>query len=528
MNNWTRRTWVRFLAGIAVCGGNLPGETGWSEIPSQTNTLRESATAAITNRPGGQDILERSPAREQMYAGMLHVQDKEYEKAVPKLEFAIKEDPTLLGAWEALGWAYWNLERKDETQRLWERLQRLDPREPLTFNLLAQVANSRGDLEKAGSLLKESLDLNPDQYEVRYWYAQNLLWCGHSEQAMPMLRQLLVEDPERMDVRIELARTLTELMEYEDALDHWAIINDAIPDNPDYLIPEAQSLLRIGEIRQAESTALHVLDLAPDNLQALNLLADIAENGNNQETAVKALRKLANRTENKNFRCRLYLRLSNLQKAMSVQDPVKYPVADAIMSARKALDDDPRYVSGRLYLGELYSGAMLHGEAEEVFKTVLKDYNPGNLRAKKGLIECYLATARFEECERMILDAYRNFNPSDPYRHLYIARLEFARGKPFEAMRELDLLEAEGLRGAVFTSLYHGLSTSEWDPAISTRRFQEHLLSLKRAGYKFISADRIPAYFAAHKAPELPVGKPWLYRMFRSLEYDFTGKEAPA
>ena len=154
-----------------------------------------------------------------------------------------------------------------------------------------------------------------------------------------------------MDVRIELARALTELMEYEDALDHWAKVNDAIPDNPDYLIPEAQCLLGIGEIRQAETTAVHVLDLGPENLKALNLLADIAENGNNQESGVKALNKLVDRTDNKILRNRLYLRLSKLQNSMSVQDPVKYPVVDAITSARKALDDYPRYVSGRLYLG---------------------------------------------------------------------------------------------------------------------------------------------------------------------------------
>ncbi len=541
-----RQTWSRFAMAIAVSGGGLLAGTTRAALPppreattartapavatfvtTMTNLLASSA-ATLTNSVNEHDVLETTPARKQMYAGMLLVQDKEYAKALPKLEFAIKEDPALLGAWEALGWAYWNLGRKDESQRLWERLQRLDPREPLAYNLLAQLANSRGDIEKSGALLKTSLDLRPEQYEARYWYAQNLLWRGHSDQAAPMLRQLLVEDSERIDVRIELARALTELLEYEDALDHWAKVNDAIPDNPDYLIPEAQCLLRIGEIRQAETNAMRVLDMAPENLKALNLLVDIAEYSNDPEEAVKALGKLAERTDNKMYRCRLRLRLSNLQKTMSVKEPLKFPVSEAISNARKGLDDDPRYVSGRLYLGELYIAARRYGDAEDTFKTVLKDYNANSLRAKIGLIECYLATARFEDCERMILDTYRNFDPINPYRHMYMARLEFARGQFFEALRELDLLEAEGLRGAVFTTLYHGLSTSEWEPVISTRRFQEHILSLKQAGYKFISADRIPAYFAAHKSPELPIGKPWLYRMIRSLEYDFTGKEAPA
>ncbi|MEI7435192.1 MAG: tetratricopeptide repeat protein, partial [bacterium] len=239
MNKRKQRDWARVAAGIAVCGGVLLSESvpALQAAPAATmftTNLPASSAPAVTNSTSEYDVLVDSPAKKQMYAGMIDVKDKEYEKAVPKLEFAIKEDPTLLGAWGALGWAYWGLGRKDETQRLWERLQRLDPREPLALNLLAQAANARNDLEKAGSLLKASLELNHDQYEVRIWQAQNLLWRGRSDQALPLLRQLLVESPDRMDVRIELARALTELTEYEDAMDHWAIINDAIPDNPDY------------------------------------------------------------------------------------------------------------------------------------------------------------------------------------------------------------------------------------------------------------------------------------------------------
>ena len=57
-------------------------------------------------------------------------------------------------------------------------------------------------------------------------------------------------------------------------------------------------------------------------------------------------------------------------------------------------------------------------------------------------------------------------------------------------------LEAMGRRGAVAVLLYHGLSSSENGEVLPVARLREQLAGLKQAGFRFIAAHELPAYFA--------------------------------
>ena len=75
--------------------------------------------------------------------------------------------------------------------------------------------------------------------------------------------------------------------------------------------------------------------------------------------------------------------------------------------------------------------------------------------------------------------------------------------------------------------LYHGLSEIEWTAMTSVRRLREHLQALKRAGFKFIAPDQIPAYFEARPLPPKSDTKPLLSRWWRWISYSFTGENKP-
>ena len=124
------------------------------------------------------------------------------------------------------------------------------------------------------------------------------------------------------------------------------------------------------------------------------------------------------------------------------------------------------------------------------------------------------------------LDAlYDDFQPDNPYRHLDYARIAVQRGDYAGAMEALDRLEAAGGRGAVLTLLYHGLTESEWLALPSTRRFREHLIALREAGFTFLSPMDVPEYLARNAGPAgLGEAKPWLARQVDRARYAVTGE----
>lgn len=469
------------------------------------------------------DVVKMPPAREKMYEALFNIQDKLYKEAIPKLEWVIAEDPTLLEAWEGLGWAYWSTGQKQKAKQLWERLLALAPNSPMPYNLLGLLATESGDLKKAGSFYQNSLQIDPNQYETRFMLAQNQAWQGDLDHALPELRSLLKQDPDRLDIRLELARGMVANQEYEESLEHWTIIRQTAPDNIDYLLDEGQALLFVGDLQLAVENAERALELDEGNTRAIELRADIAEYGNKPADAIKELKKVVKMTDNKILKSRLMRRLALLYLNLYKTDSVNYPLQLCVDASRESIELDPRAVTMQLFLGEVYLMAKNYTSAGKQFALVLRDFNRENLRAKIGLFEADLAEGRLEEAESRLADMLNAFDPFDPYRYLSISRLEFAKGNYFEAMQALDRLEEEGARGAALVLLYHSLSPSEWMPMTSVRRFREHIMTLQRVGFKFITPDQIPQYFKSLK-PNIQAGEqPFFYRLWRQIAYEFSG-----
>ncbi|MBI2438795.1 MAG: tetratricopeptide repeat protein [Lentisphaerae bacterium] len=505
----------------------LPAFSGPATPFNAVPQISDTNIVAENGEPDTSADLLNSPVKLKMYEAIFNVQDKDYAIAIPKLEEVIKEDASLLLAWEALGWSYWATDRKEDARKLWERLQTLAPNEPLSYNCLAMVAAEAGDMAKAAARYRQSLELSPNQYAIWLAYYQTLIWLGNLDDAIPGLRDLLKQDPDRLDVRLQLATALLAHQDFEEALPHWTFICQQAPENVAYGLSLAQNLLYIGDLEMAAEEGQHVLKMDKDNVKALTLMADIAEFSRKPAEAVKELRKLVDRTENKAIKSQLLRRMVLLLRDLSAANPKDYPLPKTIAVAREAVDCDPRNVSMRLFLGELLIMDRQYFYAKELFENVLKDSNRDNLRAKNGILEIALARGQVDEAEQRLKDVLARFNPYDPYRYYQMARLEYARGNYYDALLMLNRLEEEGARGAVLVLLYHGLSPSEWTPMMSARRFREHIQALQRAGFKVIAPDQIPAYFNARQNPSRDDTRPVLNRMWRWIKYSFTGEDKP-
>lgn len=482
----------------------------------------ETPTADI-DMPPGVEGSERAALREEMYEVLEWVLDEEYERAIPDLERIIDRDPTLLPAWQGLGWCYWMTGREDDTITLWNRILTLDPSLYRFHNLLGQIATARGMLIKASEHYNASLEIKPDQYDTRFALARVQLWRGFTDDASRDLRVLLDEDPDRLDVRLHLANALLADLKYEEALDQWTYIRNLVPNNIDYKLGQAQALLHIGDWEAAVELALDVLEEEEDNITAIGIIADAAVFGKRPEVAVQDIRDLIDRVETDENRLMLMDRLQRLLLRLSDEDPELYPVTDAMEVIEDMLAIDDRDVDTHLLLAELHLSENHLLAAEDRFRLVLEKFNPQNHRAHAGLFEVMLAKGKLDRAEDQLREVKR-LDPDDPYHFYRLALLKSAQGKYYESLEALDRLEEEGLRGSVHVLLYHGLSPSEWMSVPSVRRFREHLLALRKAGFKFITPNQVPGYFDRAQEPPPKKYLPAVKRVIDWFSYAITGE----
>jgi len=474
--------------------------------------------------PARDELTEVTPAMSVMYEAMINVQDKRLREAIPKLEWVLTEDPSLLGAWEALGWAYWLEDRHRDAENLWNRLLIIAPNEPLGYNLLAQIATRDGNLNRARELYETSLRLNPAQFETRISYARVLLWSGAYEDAVRELRGLSQEDPDRLDVRIDLAWARYANEEYEESLEIWNEVNEMIPGEPGFLMARANVLILIGALPEAEMDARDALAVDPANREAIELLADLAERSRLPGEAVAAMRRVLDLLETDRERARVVSRIAAYMFGVHQRTPQVFGLRECLDVAAEARDLYPEDVNANLFYGELLVANRQYAAAARVFQEVLDTMNPHNQRALNGLMETYFGRLMLDDAEKQLTHNLKNFNPGNPFRHMYWARLHFARGKYPDALLALEALEMEGARGAVFVLNYAGISPSEWSDVHSVRQLRDHLISLRRAGFRFLAPSEIPAYLESREEPALEDPRGLLFRVVNAVKESLSGQ----
>ncbi len=489
----------------------------YNSIPQQPTDILDAVDQRTSDQELSGDVL--------LETGILLLQDEEYAEAIPLLEEALQRTPTVEAIWEALGWAYYGAGRPQETDTLWRQYAALRPDSPKAHSLLAQIAILRSDWRATDKHLQEGLRLEPQNYDIRFWYAQNLFRLGRLDQSLALLQTLVNEDDLRYDVKINLARLYPLVQKYEQSLYLWEEIVDTFPDNLDFKAEYARILMLTGGLEEADEQARQILDKAPEQKPMVLLRSDVAELSGLSDRVIQSLKELIEQTEDKETRAHIHARLAARYLVLHRKNPKMWPPELALAAYRKATEAIPHNVS---WLNQYASVALLSRrprEAEDVINHILDEINPYNQEALRSRFELAMLRRDYNMAE-LALDAYYDrFAPNNPYRFYDRARIKLHRGNYFGAMDELDKFEQAGHKGAILTLLYHGLTESEWMAMTSTRRFQEHLMALQDAGYTFISVSDIPSYMKGDR--NLPSGRgvppPWVARQIDNIRYAFTG-----
>lgn len=461
-----------------------------------------------------------------------------YRSAQQYLEECIRRDPSRLAGWEGLGWAYIKVSGIDKGMHLWKYFQRLMPEQSLPYTLLAQGYSIQQDWVNVDINYRKSLSIDPKQYEVRYWYAQNLLRIGKTEDADRIFRDLIEENPDRTDIQLDRAALLAQHFQYEDAVEIYRRVNEMYPGIPKVLLEQAILELRVGELRAADQLCIDIIsneDASEDyRSQAMRLRANIAEiDGMND---LRPLRDVINETEDPVQKSLLQVRLAVRCQLANQRQPGTYSQHFILGLLEDAVNNNPTDVGTRvLYAERLVEAGRLY-PAHEQAEYILEKFNRHNTRAKMVLFEVAIREKRYEDAEQILADRYTNYDGSDPMAYYYRARIESMRGMYQEALKEIDKMEAAAQQGCVLTLLYHDLTESDWTPVTSTRRLHEHISSLQREGWILISPTDIPKHIGlevgeSRNNPEFEENIPATARLIDYFRWCFTGtrkfKKAP-
>ena len=425
-----------------------------------------------------------------LYHGLMLTQEGEWAKAIPYLEEAIRRDPSMQAAWEGLGWCYIRTDDLPHAGRLWRYFRTLMPQESSPWRLLAQYEILNQNWEAADANYRKFLSIEPDHFEVRYWFAQNLMRIGKAEEAEAIFRALIEEEPERLDVQIDLASLLSTRFGDDEAVEILRRVNEELPGNPKFMLQQAALELRVGELRTADQLCLDVIEIQPTNTLAVQLRADIAEISGQQD--IEPLQDVIRETQDPITRAALRVRLSNRCHLANQRKPGQYSTRFILGLLRDAIDEDPANVEYKVLYAERLLGANRIEECRSWVRDVLENHNRHHTRAKMVLFELAIRARRWDDAEQILADRYGPYDSTDPMRHYYEARLKTAQGLYQEALHEIDQMEAAAQKGTVLTLRYTHLTESDWQPATSVRRLHEHLRALQQEGWIIISPTEIP------------------------------------
>ncbi len=454
-------------------------------------------------------------SRQELREALRHYKAGELPEAIGALEGLLERDPTVMTAWDFLGQAYWKAGRPADAFKLWGNLKVIKPDFFPLYNWTGRGHMLRGDYPAAIEAFRASLRLQPiqDRDNTKLNLARLLRWSGNLEEAITMLRPLHQVAPQNQSITRDLASALLSNREYDEALPLWSALQAGEPTNLFFLAKEAVALLHTGHITEAVAGARRVLAEDPNSLDALRIMADETQfHGAQREEALVWLRRMIDQTTAFKLKRQLSLRYVFLYTQLKGQAPERFPLARPAAMLGQLVEADPFDVDVIMAYAEVLSGDQRYAEARQQLERVLKELNPNSVRAQNNLFEMALEEKKFPEA----LAHYEQraaFNPADPYLHYMLARWHAAQGRYPAAHRELDQLEAAGRRGAVAVLLYHGLSSSENGEVLPVARLREQLAGLKQAGFRFIAAHELPAYFARCAKLAATLGEPDLERV---------------
>lgn len=257
-----------------------------------------NALKAAGQLEAARDVYERAVAALPQSApawtalGLAQRQLGQDEEAEAALKTALKHQPDYAAALSNLGSLHQAAGRLDEAIACFSQALKTSPQ------MLAALLNRGAALRKAGRMEEAIADhtkavkLAPGLAECRHQLGASLAMAGDFGAASSALQRALQIDPAHAAARRDLVRALWETGRQRDVFD---MLDAAIEKRKtvDLLVLRAELCFRSADPQAAVAAAREALAVAPDNPQALGLLAQAAQALGDRAEALNSARRAA-------------------------------------------------------------------------------------------------------------------------------------------------------------------------------------------------------------------------------------------
>lgn len=161
---------------------------------------------------------ERASARElRAWARSLYA-EKDYLRALPYFQEAVKKDPRHARTWYFTGYCHYKLGDYRKAEEAFRKAVRLEPGHAKTHYSLGRVYRKQGRLQDAGEAFREAIRLEPDYATAYKSLAVVYAKQERFQEALITLQQAIRLNPNNAAFRYELGRVYTQMGDREAAL----------------------------------------------------------------------------------------------------------------------------------------------------------------------------------------------------------------------------------------------------------------------------------------------------------------------
>jgi tetratricopeptide (TPR) repeat protein len=227
-------------------------ETEARDLQDQAASLVRAGRAAEA-LPLLQRVHEQFPDNHIVIGQMADIQDQlgHFQEETSLLEEYLKRSPTPWSANPQLGEAYWKLGQVDAALNAFERFRAMDAKDPDALFFLAHAYERARRYAQARSCYRTGVAAFPDEPDLKNGLARMELFVGSSATSLKLAREVVARRP----------------------------------NNVEGLMVLGMAERSLGEYPQAKRDLGHALELSPDNVDVLRVLAGIAEHQNQTEVA---------------------------------------------------------------------------------------------------------------------------------------------------------------------------------------------------------------------------------------------------
>lgn len=336
--------------------------------------------------------------------GRLYRLNNQYTKAEEVLKKALDADPSSKPALNYLAQLYFDRGAYDEAIALLNKVPESD-RDASTLAMLGLSYLQAHDFSEAVDAYRKALAQEPENHDLRRYYADALLDSGKTAEARAELQKILKADPEDGKSHLRLAQLDRQEGQFEQARPELERAKTLLPDdaevpyqqvlledavgNEDKAIEILQGLIKQSERPEGQYTVTEARDRAIflERLgliyrtqekfdQALEVFKRIVALGKNQEPQGEALiidtlrlsRQSEKALEEANTAVQKYPRERTLIMLRASLQGEQGRIDDALQQLRGLLNGTPADREVYVAIAQIYSQAKRYAEAEEAVR----------------------------------------------------------------------------------------------------------------------------------------------------------------